>query len=121
MHAQWSFRECPTEENPNPQRQLILNNLPRGFSQSGDKFDRIDAVTADIHASIKKRDQGGFDSDAQLEEWLAEDNITATPEELRDAILQLEIAGWVMRPHREREWGAPLGGYLVSPSWMRTW
>jgi hypothetical protein len=39
-------RPRPTSSNPNPQRVLIMANLPRGFPQSGDPFGDIDEVAA---------------------------------------------------------------------------
>jgi hypothetical protein len=53
-----ALRPRPTEEQPNPQRQLTLTNLPRGFSQASDPFDKTDALAADIHACIKKHGRG---------------------------------------------------------------
>ena len=58
-----------------------------------------------------------FANDSEVEEFLAEDRITYSPEELRDA-LQLEVSGWLSRPHRMREWHTdPLPGHLVNASW----
>jgi hypothetical protein len=34
---------------------------------------------------------------------------------------RLEVAGLLSRPHRERELGGPLPGFLVSASWARSW
>jgi hypothetical protein len=111
----------PTEEFPNPPRSLVMANLPRGLSQSGDRFDHIDSLAADVHASVKKRSDR-FESDEQLQQWLTEDGIEWTVDALRDAVEQLEVSGWLSRPHRSRDWHSdPLPGYLVSPSWMRGW
>jgi hypothetical protein len=108
-----------TIEQPNPPRTLMMANLPAGFSQSSDRFDDIDGLAADVHASIKKRGDR-FDHDEQLEQWLAEAGISYEPEQLRDALEQLEVSGWLSRPHRNRDWPSdPLPGYLVPPSWAR--
>ena len=75
-----------------------------------------------MHALIKRRGQLGFDSVDQLTEWLAEEEISGTPEELCDALQQLEVAGWLSRPHRLRErLSDPLPGYLDTPSWAKSW
>jgi len=98
-----------------------MSNLPRGFSQSGDLFDKIDALAADVIGTIKRRGDR-FDDDAQLEGWLDEDQIAWTPEDLRAAIEQLEVAGLLSRPHRMREFARdPLPGFLDTPSWARSW
>jgi hypothetical protein len=55
----------------------------------------------------------------QLEEWLAEDGVLWSGRELGDAVEQLEVAGLLSRPHRERELAGPLPGYLITPSWDR--
>jgi hypothetical protein len=47
-------RPCPTEVQPDPQRILTLTNLPRGFSQGSDSFDKTDALAADIHACVNR-------------------------------------------------------------------
>jgi hypothetical protein len=53
---------------------------------------------------------------------LAEEEISGTPEELCDALQQLEVAGWLSRPHRLRErLSDPLPGYLDTPSWAKSW
>jgi hypothetical protein len=109
----------PTVENPNPPRTLMMANLPAGFSQSSDPFDRIDSLGADVHASIKKRGYQ-FDSDEQLEEWLAADGVVWSGQELHDVLQQLEVSGWLSRPHRARDWPSdPLPGYLITPTWAR--
>jgi hypothetical protein len=111
-------RPRPTGENPNPQRVLIMANLPAGYSQSGDRFSDIDELAAAIHACVRK--SGDFRSDDQLVEWLAEEEIGYEPERLRDALEQLEVSGWLSRPHRNRDWPSdPLPGYLIAPSWAR--
>jgi hypothetical protein len=114
-------RPRPTEEQPNPSRQLVLANLPAGFSHSSARFDRIDALAADVHACIKRRGDR-FDHDPQLTEWLAQDGVEWSGLELRDALQQLEISGLLSRPHRLRDWHSdPLPGYLVSPYWAPGW
>jgi hypothetical protein len=111
----------PTEEYPNPPRGFVLGNLPRGFSQSSDRFDHIDGLAADVHASIKRRDDR-FESDEQLVQWLTEDGIEWTVDALGGAVEQLEVAGWLSRPHRLRDFTRdPLPGYLDTPSWARSW
>jgi hypothetical protein len=38
------------------------------------------------------------------------------------ALQQLEVSGWLSRPDRDREWHSdPLPGYLILPSWARSW
>ena len=112
-------RPRPTSDNPDPQRVLIMANLPAGFAQSGDPFSDIDELAAAVHACIKSRGDH-FRSDEQLEEWLAEDGVLWSGRELSDAVEQLEVAGLLSRPHQERELGGPLPGFLVSPSWARS-
>jgi len=112
-------RPRPTSENPNPQRVLIMANLPAGYSQSGDRFSHIDELAAAIHACIRKRGDH-FQSDEQLEQWLAVDGVLWWGQEFSDAIEQLEVAGWLSRPHRSQDWPSdPLPGYLITPSWAR--
>ena len=42
------------------------------------------------------------------------------PEQLRDALEQLEVSSWLSRPHRARDWPSdPLPGYLITPRWAR--
>ena len=114
-------RSRPTVENPDPPRQLIMNNLPRGFSQASDPFDVIDGLDADVVTTIMKRGDK-FSSDEQLAEFLAVDQITCNVDQLRAAIEQLEVAGLLSRPHRLHEFARdPLPGYLSTPSWARSW
>jgi hypothetical protein len=113
------LRPRPTVDQPNPPRSLVLANLPRGFSQSGDRFSDIDSLAADVHGCIKRRGDA-FDSDEALEQWLAADGVLWSGREFSDAIEQLEVAGWLSRPHRARDWPSdPLPGYLIAPSWAR--
>jgi hypothetical protein len=78
-------------------------------------------LAAEVHGAVKKRSDS-FESDEQLQQWLTEDGIEWTVDALRDAVEQLEGAGWLSRPHRSRDWHSdPLPGCLVSPSWMRGW
>jgi hypothetical protein len=116
------YRPKPTGENPDPPRVLILNDLPRGFSQPGDPFDPIDALAADVIGAIKKRGELGFKDDDQLKHWLDEVQIPFDDALLQAALEQLEVAGLLSRPHRLREWATdPLPGYLDKPSWARGW
>jgi len=52
----------------------------------------IDALAADVHATIKKRGDR-FDHDPQLAEWLGRDGIEWSGQQLRDAVEQLEASG----------------------------
>ena len=111
----------PTVECPEPSQVLVMANLGAGFAQSSDAFNVTDGLAADVHGCIKRRGDR-FESDEQLETWLAEDSVLWSGHELSDAVQQLEVAGWLTRPHREREWSSgPLPGFLVSPSWARGW
>ena len=52
--------------------------------------------------------------------WLSEDEIGYSSQDLRDAFEQLEVSGWLSRPHRYRDWlSDPLPGYLIEPKWVR--
>jgi hypothetical protein len=73
----------------------------------GETFNATDELAADVHACIKRHGDN-FGSDEQLEEWLAEDGISWSGYQLRDAVEQLEVAGWLHRPLRERQVGSPL-------------
>jgi hypothetical protein len=109
----------PTVENLTPPRSLVMASLPGSFSQSGDRFSDIDSLAADVHACIKRRGDA-FGSDPILVAWLAEDGISYEPEQLRDALEQLEVSSWLSRPHRARDWPSdPLPGYLIEPRWVR--
>jgi hypothetical protein len=109
----------PTVENPTPSRSLVMASLPGGFSQSSDRFDHIDGLAANVHASIKRRSDR-FENDDQPEQWLAVDEVEYRAEDLQAALEQLELSGWLSRPHRLREWPSdPLPGYLITPRWDR--
>jgi hypothetical protein len=111
----------PTVECPEPSQVLVMVNPGAGFAQSSDAFNVTDGLAADVHGCIKRRGDR-FESDEQLETWLVEDSVLWSGHELSDAVEQLEVAGWLTRPHREREWSSgPLPGFLVSPSWARGW
>jgi GAF domain-containing protein len=78
-------------------------------------FDRIDALAADICATIKDHGES-FESDDDLREWLDEDLISCSPEDLDAAIQHLEWIGRLKRP-RQDQWDEdrPLPGIYVPP------
>jgi hypothetical protein len=78
-------------------------------------FDRVDALAADI-CTVLKRHGERFESDEQLEGWLAEGGISCTAEELDKAMQQLEFSGRIRRP-RQDQWRSdlPLPGQYVEP------
>jgi hypothetical protein len=105
----------PTREQPHPPQPLLLRSS--SYLPAWEPFSRIDALAADIIASIRSRGDR-FKSDEQLAEWLAEDGTIYTERGLADALSQLLVCGLLIRPDPEG-WGAPRRGYLNTPSVAR--
>jgi hypothetical protein len=94
-----------------PEGRLVMRTT-RAF-HSSEPFSRVDELAADIVASIRSRGDR-FDSDEQLVEWLIEDGVTFSAAEFSEALMQLMVAGLLIRPV-EDAW-TPQPGYLTTPS-----
>jgi hypothetical protein len=93
--------------------------IPFRLSGLAPIFDRIDALAADICATIKDHGES-FESDDDLREWLDEDLISCSPEDLDAAIQHLEWIGRLKRP-RQDHWDEdrPLPGiYMFRPGFI---